>query len=196
MTTTPALAKPETETGRGFAPVFDTIAETLRADPSKAKVRFDAQSRQIAGLRSEVEARDFMITVDEPKALGGTDLGPNPVELVLAAIASCQEITYRLYADKLGIPLRGVSVSVAGDIDLRGLFAVDPGVRPGFRGLEVAVEFDSDAPAAELDRLKRTVDAHCPVLDIVRNATPVIARAGRHDDAAGDEAPLIAGLAG
>lgn len=192
MSTTQTLTKPQA----GFAPVFDAVAQSLRDDPSKANVRFDVQSRQIAGLRSEVEARDFMITVDEPKALGGTDHGPNPVELVLAAIASCQEITYRLYADKLGIPLKGVSVSVAGDIDLRGLFAVDPGARPGFRGLEVQVELDSEAPVEELERLKRTVDAHCPVLDIIRNATPVIARTDRLTDGEPVEAPLFAGLAG
>ncbi len=180
----------------GFGAVFDTLARTIAADPSKAIAHFDVQSRQINGLHSEVEARDFLITVDEPKALGGQDLGPNPIELVLAAIASCQEITYRLYADRLGIPLRGVSVTVKGDIDLRGLYALDPGARPGFRGLDIAVELDSDAPAEELDRLKRTVDAHCPVLDIIRNATPVIARTERQSDGENLDTPLFAGLAG
>ncbi|MFX8558135.1 hypothetical protein ABTM03_18845 [Acinetobacter baumannii] len=32
---------------------------------------------------------------------------------------------------------------------------------------------DSSAPQAELERLKQVVDAHCPVLDILRNPTPV-----------------------
>ncbi|MDW3207510.1 MAG: OsmC family protein [Alphaproteobacteria bacterium] len=182
----------------GFAGTFDRIADTIRGDASKAVARFEVQSRQISGLHSEVEARDYLLTVDEPKALGGQDLGPNPIELVLAAIASCQEITYRLYADKLGIPLRGVSATVKGDIDLRGMFAIDPSARPGFRGLDIQVELDSDASAAELDRLKRAVDAHCPVLDVIRNATPVAARTSRQPD--GDEIDsdpaLFAGLAG
>jgi len=35
------------------------------------------------------------------------------------------------------------------------------------------VTLTSSAPGAELARLKAVVDAHCPVLDILRNATPV-----------------------
>lgn len=179
------------------AEAFDQVAKAIEADPRNAHARFEVQSRQVSGLHSEVEARDFLLTVDEPRALGGQDLGPNPVELILAAVASCQEITYRLYADRLGIDLKSVSVSVQGDIDLRGMFALDPGARPGLRGLDIRVELDSTAPKAELDRLKRTVDAHCPVLDIIRNATPVSARSVREDgsDEPSDPA-FFAGLAG
>ena len=50
-----------------------------------------------------------------------SDRGPNPVELMLAALGACQEITYRLYADTLGIPLDRVSVSVSGRLDLSRL---------------------------------------------------------------------------
>ena len=37
--------------------------------------------------------------------MGGTNQGPRPSEYVLAALAACQEVTYRLYADALDIPL-------------------------------------------------------------------------------------------
>ena len=47
------------------------------------------------------------------------------------------------------------------------------GVRPGFRSITGKVRFDSAAPEADLERLKRVVDAHCPVLDLFNNATPV-----------------------
>ena len=114
-----------------------------------------------------------MLAVDEPPALGGEDTGPNPVELTLAALASCQEITYRLYADALGIPLDGVSVKVTGDLDLKGFFAADDGTRPGFRSIQAEITLDSPASGAELERLKATVDRHCPVLDVLRNPTPV-----------------------
>ena len=111
---------------------------------------------------------------------GGTDTGPNPVELVLAALGTCQEITYRLYADALGIPLRGVSVKVEGDLDPRGFFAVDGGqTRPGYRGVRATVVLDSPAPEAELKRLRETVDRHCPVLDIIRNPVPVETKLAR-----------------
>ena len=155
-----------------FKPVFDGVHEALKTGEAPALATFVADSRQVSGLRSEVTARDFTYTVDEPPEVGGSDQGPNPVEYILGGLAACQEITYRLYADKLGIPLDGVSVTVKGDIDLRGFFAVDEEVRPGFENVTVEVAFDSPASDAKLQELKHIVDAHCPVLDILRNATP------------------------
>jgi uncharacterized OsmC-like protein len=145
----------------------------LRANPEHAIATFSADSRQVEGLRSRTDIRQFSLTVDEPETLGGTDAGPNPVELVLGALASCQEITYRAYAEALGIPLDSVAVKVEGDLDLRGFFAVKEGVRPGFQGLRGTVRLESSASDAELSRLKEIVDAHCPVLDILQSGVPV-----------------------
>lgn len=156
-----------------FKSVYQSTKQALAADPTQAAVTFEAQSRQVDGLRSVGQVRQFTIPADEPAALGGTDTAPNPVEYVLAALASCQEITYRIYADGLGIPLDGVSVQVEGDVDLRGFFAVDPDVRAGFKEIVATVTLDSDAPAEDLRRLKTVVDAHCPLLDILRNPIPV-----------------------
>lgn len=164
---------------RSYKTVVEDTRDGLRAEPEKARARFEAVSRQTGGLRSEVQTRQFLLTVDEPPALGGGDAGPNPVELILAALASCQEITYRLHADALGIPLEGVSTKVRGDLDLRGLFAAAEGVRPGFQGLTVEVSLVSSASDAELQRLRDVVERHCPVLDLLKNATPVAIAAKR-----------------
>lgn len=156
-----------------FAPLVRDTRTALAGAPDGATVAtFRADSRQVVGLRSDVRIRDFEIAVDEPPTLGGLDTAPNPVELALAALATCQEITYRLHADHLGIPLDGVAVSLEGDIDLRGFFAVDDAVRPGFRAIRGTVTLDSPASAEDLDRLKAHVDRHCPVLDLLSNATP------------------------
>ncbi len=152
--------------------IFAATQSHLRQRPAEAAATFAAATRQLAGLRSEATIRDFRLTLDEPPALGGTDSGPNPVELVLAALGACQEITYRLFAENLGIPLNHVSVKVEGRLDLRGLFAVDEGVRPGFREIRATVEIDSPAGKDDIERLRLAVDSHCPVLDILRNVTP------------------------
>ncbi len=158
---------------KNYKEVYDATRAALQGAPEQATVTFEATSRQVAGLRSEVALRQFTLAVDEPEALGGEDSAPNPVELLLASLATCQEITYRLYADALGIPLRGVSVRLKGDLDLRGFFAVEDDVRAGYQSIEAVVSLDSPASEQDLARLKETVDRHCPVLDIVRGATPV-----------------------
>ncbi len=158
---------------KNYKKVYDTTRAALQGAPEQATVTFEAKSRQVGGLRSAVEVRQFNLAVDEPEELGGEDTAPNPVELLLASLASCQEITYRLYADALGIPLTGVAVRIEGDLDLRGFFAAGDGVRPGTQSIRAAVRLDSPAPESDLARLKETVDRHCPVLDIIHSATPV-----------------------
>lgn len=157
-----------------FAPLVRDTRTALADAPDGATVAtFRVDSRQITGLRSDVRIRDFAVAVDEPPTLGGADTAPNPVEYALAALATCQEITYRLHADHLGIPLDAVAVSLEGDIDLRGFFAVDDAVRPGFRSIRGTVTLESPASADDLERLKAHVDAHCPVLDLLSNPTPL-----------------------
>lgn len=156
-----------------YAELFHATRTALQGAPDQASARFSVSSRGKDGLHREVQIRDFSLTVDEPPALGGTDKGPNPVEYALAALATCQEITYRLHADAMGIPVNDVSVTLEGELDLRGFFNAAEGVRPGFLWIEGKVSFDSPASPEELARLKDAVDAHCPVLDLLRNPTPV-----------------------
>ncbi len=152
------------------------IAETqaaFTADPVTAKASFESRSALQEGLRSEAQLRQHRLTIDEPQALGGSDQGPNPVELILAALGSCQEITYRAFASALGIPLKSVSVELTGDIDLRGFFAVDPSVRPGYEAIRGTVHLESSADPETLEQLRQAVNGHCPVLDILANPVPV-----------------------
>lgn len=157
-----------------FAPlVRDTRGALSSAPPDAALVTFRVDSRQADGLRSDVRIRQFEVGVDEPPTLGGADSAPNPVEYALLALATCQEITYRLHADHLGIALDGVAVALEGDLDLRGFFAVDETVRAGFREIRGTVTLTSSAPEADLERLQAHVEAHCPVLDLLSNETPL-----------------------
>ncbi|WP_414125275.1 OsmC family protein [Rhizobium sp. BR 317] len=70
-------------------------------------------------------------------------------------------------------PVNGVSVKLDGEIDLRALFTADNSVRPGFRNITGTVTIDSPATEERLRRLKKIVDQHCPVLDILWNSVPV-----------------------
>lgn len=153
--------------------IFTQHQSGLAQHPEQGLVTFEAESHGVGGLHRRVSIRDFRVEVDEPPLLGGTDHAANPVEYALVALATCQEITYRLHAAQLGIPLKDVSVKLQGDLDLRGFFRVDEEVRPGFTEIRGQVRFDSTASPEQLRRLKEVVDLHCPVLDLFRNPTPV-----------------------
>ena len=68
-----------------------------------------------SGYRTEVHAGPYLLLADEPVALGGTGTGPTPYELLLGALGSCMAMTLRMYADRKGWPLEGVSIHLRTD---------------------------------------------------------------------------------
>ena len=58
----------------------------------------------------EISIGPHQLKADEPPASGGEDAGPNPYELLLAALGACTGMTLRTYAARKGWPLRTVRV--------------------------------------------------------------------------------------
>lgn len=59
-----------------------------------------------------VEAGGARFLADEPAALGGLGSGPNPYEILGAALGACTSMTLRMYAERKGWPLERASVRV------------------------------------------------------------------------------------
>ena len=145
-------------------------------DVDSALVVFHAEGEGVRQVATDIRIGDHRITVDEPPTLGGENTDPNPVETVLAGLLSCQVVTYRFWAAKLGVPLDRVQVETEGDLDVRGFFGLDAAVRPGFGEIRVKVTLDGPAEPERYRELQQIVDAHCPVLDLISNPTRVVTR--------------------
>ena len=59
-----------------------------------------------------IQTDNHQFTADEPAHLGGGDEGPDPYELLLAALGACTSMTLRMYADRKSWPLDHVSVTL------------------------------------------------------------------------------------
>jgi putative redox protein len=83
--------------------------------------------------RLQVEARTASgaFLIDEPVSVGGLGSGPNPYDLMSAALGACTAMTLRLYAERKGWPLARVQVSVLHhrpSLEARDLFEVKIGL--------------------------------------------------------------------
>lgn len=60
----------------------------------------------------EISTKHHKIISDEPLNLGGTDLGANPYELLLAALGSCTSMTLRMYANHKKLDLADIVIEL------------------------------------------------------------------------------------
>lgn len=146
----------------------------IEKNPAGAKVVFRADTHLDQGMHCIGKVRAFpSMSIDEPADLGGTDRGPNPVELLLVALGTCQEIVYRAYASVMGIELESVKCNLRGYLDLRGLFGMQEGIRAGYSKIVFDTEVVSSASREQLEKLAMIVEKHCPVLNTLQDPVDV-----------------------
>src|ERR1700753_1966365 len=147
--------------------------KAIEADAAQAQAVFAAQGTLVGITEVDIRTGAHTFTVDEPPALGGADAAAHPVQYALSSLGSCQAITYRFWAEQLGIAFDSLTVRVEGDLDIRGFFGFDDDVRAGFSAVRVEVKVDGPETTERYRELAAAVDEHCPVLDLFRNPVPV-----------------------
>ncbi|MEJ2559857.1 MAG: OsmC family protein [Anaerolineae bacterium] len=127
---------------------------------------------RLSGLsgRAIVAARGHHFIVDSPPPLGGPNEEINPIDVLLAALATCGTFVCETAAQEMNISLDAIAVTAAGDFDPRGVCgeAVDPRMQ-AFR-VRLALTGPTGAQAEALAEAFRT---RCPVYTTLSRAAPV-----------------------
>ncbi|PKQ07669.1 MAG: osmotically inducible protein C [Alphaproteobacteria bacterium HGW-Alphaproteobacteria-11] len=90
---------------------LDLAPEPKRAETPEGVVR--VAEAEASGFRQDITiGGQHQLVADEPAAMGGTNLGPSPYQLLSAALGACTTMTIRLYARRKAIALTHVACDV------------------------------------------------------------------------------------
>lgn len=164
----------------------DTLMGTVNAiaaDPDLGACRFRASNawldgshnrstvKGFYGARQEIaHTQTFTMDADEPAILAGADLGANPVEHLLHALASCLTTSMVAHAAVRGLRIRALESELEGDIDLRGFLGLAADVPKGYTAIRA--NFRVDAAEEDLPRIRELAE-FSPVFNTLLQGTRV-----------------------
>ena len=111
-------------------------------------------------FRHSLNIDNHELFTDLPKSQGGDDTAPSPHDYFDAALASCKALTLKLYAQRKGIPLTGVTVEVTRD---------DSEEQKGKYHLNVKLTLKGVLTDQQRDELHRIAD-RCPIHKLMTTA--------------------------
>jgi uncharacterized OsmC-like protein len=157
----------------------------LSEAPAAAQFKWRATCSWVRGThsRSTVEGffglggeqhhkKTFTFDADHPEVFASEDHGATPVEIVLAALASCLTAGVASVAQLRQIQLRSVTATLEAGMDIQGILGMDSDVRNGFDGIKVTFDIDADA-TKEIKAVVAQSQKRSAVYDIITNPTHV-----------------------
>lgn len=113
------------------------------------------------------------VIVDQSKQMLGIDRGPNPQELLLAAVSA--DLTHRIVsiAALRGMPVPNVTVEGSGRLDIRGMLNVSPDIPARFHNVEFVVRTDAGPDVSILADVVREAAEKNVILTALRRPNTV-----------------------
>jgi uncharacterized OsmC-like protein len=128
----------------------------VEKDPARAARRPRVTATWTGSDRSRVTSKDSSIDVSGPGTLG-------PMELMLAALASCEIDVISTHATLMGVEIEELSIEVSGEYNMRSYLS-SQGAPPGFESITYEVKLR--APSITDDQLAR-------LTELTERASPV-----------------------
>lgn len=122
-----------------------------------------AESEQIDNLHVKTRIGEFQIECDEPDTLGGTNKAPSPMQLLLASLANCMEISALLYFSFSNVRINSIRLKIEAEFDQRYILPLPEAPLPGFSALKCTWYLSTSASMRKIERVIEKVEQNCPV---------------------------------
>jgi len=139
--------------------------------PMQVKIHGKSES----ATRISLSAGKFKMIIDEPEQMGGSNLGPSPVQVLLMALAGCLNVTVHEVAKQRNLGLVSLSIEIEGNLDACTFTGCNDVNRAGFEDINVNMnaKFEKMQMQDTIDSWLVETERRCPVTDNIQSMTNI-----------------------
>ncbi len=113
---------------------------------------------------------EWTIKTDEPIEGGGSNTGPNPMQLFIASLAGCQNEQSQVVADELSLNITQIDIKVEVDLNLSGFMGTSDNSNGSYKNVRLEAMVLGEITEEQVKTLGQKVDARCPILGLLRTS--------------------------
>ena len=137
------------------------LKETYETDPKAAQVTLTATGEAADATACSVEVGEAVYEAQLHEGAGGSGTAACSGDLLLGALAACSQLTAQAVIENFGVDA-DVSISVEGDLDLRGTMGVAD-VPVGFQDIRVDATLSGDLAPETAASIRDATERYCVV---------------------------------
>lgn len=126
---------------------------------------FTAATELVDGETAVINTvRNHTLQLDDPCACREkSDVGVNPIEMMLSALGSCQCLAAKQFARENQIPIHKFNIELEGDLDPDNLLHVNGSAPAGFQEVRFKTHIVTSASPEKIEQFRRFVQGQCPL---------------------------------
>ncbi len=113
---------------------------------------------------------EWTLKTDEPVEDGGSNTGPNPMQLFIASLAGCQNEQAQVVAEELTLNITQIDIKVEIDLDLSGFMGTSDHSNGSYKHVRLEALVTGEVTDEQVKTLGQKVDDRCPILALLRTS--------------------------
>jgi uncharacterized OsmC-like protein len=122
--------------------------------------------------RAIVSARGNHFVIDSVPPLEGPNQERNPLDLLLGSLATCGTFIFERSGQEMELPLTGITTTVEGDFDPRGVASMDEGIDPRLQAFRVNIDVEG-INKGQAKKMVEQFEQRCPIYTTLVRSAPI-----------------------